>query len=145
MPLSLTIELDRKANPERVAASIRRWLARLPGESLLVWCLSERQAEEVKSSHLGTEVSRIAFAWPEADGEFKPANEIHWENGDVVHLLVMPHREGGWQAKMWSSNCARMRVFKTPQEADWGVRRLFLKQFPRHLCDEYCRSFNIPT
>ena len=70
--------------------------------------------------------------------EFEPVNMIHWVDGQKVHVLALPHREGGWQAKVWTDASAYQVDVTTPELADMRGRNLFRQAYPYHRCNSRC-------
>ncbi len=70
--------------------------------------------------------------------DFEPVSMIHWVDGERVHVLALPHREGGWQAKLWTTASAYQVDVTTPELADMRVRNLFRQAYPYHRCNGHC-------
>ena len=88
--------------------------------------------------------SRLEVTSPN-NGFKKPVNEIHWADGEMIHLLVLPERSGGWQSKIWGNCFARQWFFPTAELAEMRTRQLFRKSFPGHTCNERCVYFRTYT
>ena len=71
-------------------------------------------------------------------GDFEPVSMIHRVNGEKVHVLALPHREGGWQAKVWTAASASQMYVTTPELADTQARDLFRQAYPHHRCNGHC-------
>ena len=67
---------------------------------------------------------------------------IHSVDGQKVHVLALPYREGGWQTKLWSEAFAYQVVVPTPELADMRGRELFRKAHPHHRCNGRCLSLS---
>ena len=95
-----------------------------------MWC-----AERWGSFRLSGKELRAARL-PEDD--FEPVSMIHWVDGEKVHVLALPHREGGWQAKLWTAAFAYQVAVPTPELADMRGRDLFRQAYPYHRCNGRC-------
>ena len=65
-------------------------------------------------------------------------SEIHSTEDGPIHLWVSPDKEGGWKARIWGTQLAGARSFKTVEAANTYALDSFRQMFPEHTCTDRC-------
>ena len=78
----------------------------------------------------------------ESNQSLRLLHGIHLVAGDKVHVMAVPHDEGGWRAKVWGADFACLVVLPTRELAGMEACDRFRQAFPEHRCDARCRGFS---
>ena len=70
--------------------------------------------------------------------EDKPVSLVHDTEDGMVHLLVVPDKDGGWRGTIFGKELACARRFDALGEANSYVAGSFWQMFPEHRCCPTC-------
>ena len=73
-----------------------------------------------------------------APSDDRGVSSIHETEDGLVHLLVVPDKEGGWRATIFGQQLACARHFDSVAGANSYVIASFSQMFPEHLCGSKC-------